>query len=226
MTNSRLSYTYLDLQLLTTTPYRATYLECLSIPECDYCIYNHSNGTLLSACKVKGACPTTDGTDSTTDGTDSNTEIQTSSSSSSDDIELWQSIAGVFLAIATVATITLIVLVLLYLRERTRRKYRCTSSTSQQSVSEQKGLHVHNAMEIETLSGSSRDTCSTQVRAPSSQDIHAAELQALGTIPERSETYDSDHNIPESLQTREGFSDIFRTGQGSLNPSHAGGIWF
>ena len=95
-------------------------------------------------------------------------------------------------------------------------------------------MHVQNGvMELGSLS-----TATTTVKDSKSQaEVNASSEGRASTVThdlygtssaEHTESYTDGYDIPDSLQTRNSFGDheVFRTGQGSLNPSHAGGIWF
>ena len=82
-------------------------------------------------------------------------------------------------------------------------------------------VHIHT--DSETFSDTTKESNVTQ-------STHVA--QDMETETYRPETNNdiggaTGFMAPGSFQTTGGYSDLFTTGQGSsLNPSHAGGIWF
>lgn len=150
---------------------------------------------------MEGTCPTT--TPSPT--TPSPTVV---SASSGEQLTTWYAVTAVLLILTTIAVLLVVVFAIGYLHERTKRKRGHSMAISEQTTS------PHNAAELESLT----DTTTTDQKGGS-----CGTQKTFMPVSNGNEVA----TTPESFsKSADGFSDLFTVGQGSLNPSHAGGIWF
>ena len=118
---------------------------------------------------------------------------------------VWYAVTAVLLVLTTIAVLLAVVFAIAYVHEKSKQK-RCHSM----AISEQTAS-PHNPAELESLTDTTSDqktggSCGTQKTFNNGNEAATS---------------------PESFnKSTDGFSDLFTVGQGSLNPSHAGGIWF
>ncbi len=202
---------------------RTSELACESILGCDFCAFNHSNGTRITQCQPEGSCP----------GNAGPTELNSTGPTSDDDSNLWQIISGVSIAFALVMS-ALLVFVLLWcfiiLRNQSKRNSAelCLATSSEHSILDSKGLHAHNAvMELGSISSTSTSKEGSQTKTKNEEKTPSVTADPDSGIQAAPEQADPFIDIPDSLQIRGGFSDHdIKTEPGSLDASHAGGIWF
>lgn len=202
---------------------RSSKLDCESVSGCEFCVFNRSNGTTVTQCNDVGLCPKTTPPATTGEG-----------STDGGDGNAWRIVSGVFIAAFVLGLLVIITLSLcVILRRHCKENHaEVCLATSEHSILDSKAVHAHNAvMEMGSLSSTSTSKGSIPLKTPRDEppptvtDDSPKDKPLGGNVDEQDDHFSG---IPESLQMRGGFHehDIFKTGHGSLNPSHAGGIWF
>ncbi len=196
--------------------FRSTKLACESVHGCEFCVFNLSNDTTIMQCRHKGQClePSEP------------TDFSTEATRSDNDAEIWQTVSVVLICALVILSVLILGMLLWFIVQKHRskangRKISLTTS-SEHSITERRALHALNAT-VELSSMSSTSTSKESSQTKKDQDATAVE-DSQGQLTAQEQV----DEIPESLQIRGGFAehDVFRNEQGSLNPSHAGGIWF
>lgn len=204
-------------------------LECQSRIGCTMCIHNDSNGVTVMDCWLEGSCPM---------GSEPTVATVPSESSDSDELATWQALTAIFLALVVVIAAILAVIVMRYLLDRAQRRHgQLSVTTSEHTVSSVTvDKHSHPAVELSSISCSAKDTRSVQSKEPacSSPITQISSTNAMyqpESLNGPTTMYQGSPSapypaIPDTPVSPDGFSELLRNGQGSLNPSNAGGIWF
>ena len=185
---------------------RTTQLECQSVIGCDFCGYNENN---MTECRLENTCPMATPT------------VATPTCSICEQLAPWYAVTSALLLIALIALVLAIVFAVGCLYERARLKRGHSMTVSEPTVSEPSS-NASATIKLETFSDTTKEsnvTQSTHVAQDTEKETFMPETNDIGGA--------TGFMAPGSYQTTGGYSDLFTTGQGSsLNPSHAGGIWF